>query len=96
MQVISFIVAIGIALVIFYLFLRKLFNEGRLKFPDEKPQPEEKCQEPEAKQPPKENPQAPDVGQPGPVEKPGEPYGAPPNAEESPGPSPADADEIKK
>lgn len=89
MQAISFIVAIGIALVIFYLFLRKIFNDGRLKFPDEKPQPEEKCQKPQVKQPPDENLPAPDAERPEPAEESGEPYDVPPEAKECPGPSPA-------
>lgn len=40
MQILTFIIVIGIAIVVFYLFMRKILSNDRLVFPDEKPEPE--------------------------------------------------------
>ncbi|MCR4430217.1 MAG: hypothetical protein NUV45_04255 [Tepidanaerobacteraceae bacterium] len=72
MQILSFIVIAGIALIVFYLFLRKLFNEDRLIFPGEKSHFEEKQHDEAEKSPPEEGPQDPgnvQPDQPEPVEK---------------------------
>lgn len=102
MNILGFIVVIGITLVIFYLFLRKLFNEDRLIFPDEKPHPGKKHQHTDDKIPSEEPPQVPEEKQPEPAEKSaesgektGEPYDASKDAQEKTEQPPAHAEEIK-
>ncbi|MDI3481010.1 MAG: hypothetical protein PWQ97_665 [Tepidanaerobacteraceae bacterium] len=72
MHIVGFAVVMGAALVVFYLFLRKLFNEDRLIFPKKKPRPGEKPHGNADKTPSEEAPEVSKKARPEPDEKPGE------------------------